>query len=87
MTVLKMRALMNKEQVERLFKQECMPVVCKMREQSGRLDLPARREAWNNYVAFLINDNRISTRAAQWVQPKWLETMPPLKIVEKDSSE
>jgi len=46
------------------FVEHELPYVQKQYEQDGIIDKPARREAFNNYVDYLLSDGFISQRLA-----------------------
>ena len=55
--------------VER-FKENVLPWVRSQYEQDGRIDKPARREAWNNWTDMLCKGGEISLHAYEnWDQP------------------
>jgi len=66
--------MMTKAQVVAEFKESVLPLIRKQYEQDRQRDLPARREAWNNYTDMLCKDGSISDHAyATWVCPACCE--------------
>lgn len=60
----------TKKQVVAMFKESVMPGVRAVHEQDGRMDRPARREAWNNMVDSLAKNDDISWHQANtWTHP------------------
>ena len=52
------------------FKENILPFIKKRYEQDGRIDYPARREAWNNYTDSLCKDGKITPKQyATWAYP------------------
>jgi len=61
----------TKRQVEEMFRADVMPVVI---ERYGSGDLPALREAWNDYTDSLMKDGLITRRQHEtWTHPKYDE--------------
>lgn len=61
---------MNKKEAEKLFKENVMPSIREAFERDGKRDLPARREAWNNFTDSLCKDGEISLKQYEsWLHP------------------
>lgn len=61
---------MTKREAEAYFRREILPEVRKTYERDGRRDLPARREAWNNYTDDLCKGCQITMRQYEtWTHP------------------
>lgn len=60
----------TKADVLRDFRENILPLIRAKYETDGRVDGPARREEWNNYVDALAQD-RVITRwqADNWTNP------------------
>ncbi len=62
--------MLNRAQVIKQFKEDILPVIKSEYEQDGRIDYPARREAWNNYTDALRTDEEITEHAYNtWACP------------------
>ena len=52
------------------FITEILPMIQEAHEQDGNADIPARSEAWNNWIDSLHRDNQISDwQVANWDHP------------------
>ena len=52
------------------FTTEILPMIQEAHEQDGNADIPARSEAWNNWIDNLHRDNQISDwQVANWDHP------------------
>lgn len=62
---------LTKKEVMAMFLEHVLPAIQRTeQEQTGRVDLPMRSEAWNNFVDSLQKDGQISRRQADtWVNP------------------
>lgn len=61
---------LTKKEVEQQFKELILPSIRQAYEQDGRRDIPARREAWNNFTDSLRTDGQISEAAYNnWSAP------------------
>ena len=61
---------MTKVQVVREFEEYVLPLVVEQFERDGIRDIPARREAWNNYVDHLYRKGYVTGyQADNWVHP------------------
>ena len=61
----------TKQQTERLFKSEVLPSIISQYEQDGKIDKPARRQAWNDFTDMLCKDGQITeNQYMNWRQPK-----------------
>jgi tRNA A37 N6-isopentenylltransferase MiaA len=54
----------SKTQVDRMFKEDVLPSVRAEYEQDRRRDIPARCEAYNNFVDYLQKDGRLTESQA-----------------------
>ena len=62
---------MTKVQAIQEFKQCIMPSIRATYERNGGRDLPARREAWNDYTDMLCKDGQITERQYDtWTHPE-----------------
>lgn len=60
----------TKKQVLRDFRENVLPSIRATYEQDGRVDGPARREAWNNYTDALCTDRQITRHQCDnWTNP------------------
>ena len=60
-------AKLTKKEVVELFKQDVLPDVVK---QYGKKDLPAKREAWNNFTDMLQKEGLITeSQYDKWLGP------------------
>jgi hypothetical protein len=60
----------TKADVLRDFRENILPLIRKRYESDGRVDKPARREEWNNYVDALQKDGMITRHQADtWDNP------------------
>ncbi len=63
---------MTKREAVRQFKADILPAVRQQSERDGRRDLPARREAWNNWTDSLCKDRVITIRQYEtWTHPAY----------------
>ena len=53
---------MTKKEAMREFREFVLPVIREKYEQYGRIDIPARREAWCNFTDALCKSGRITQR-------------------------
>jgi hypothetical protein len=61
---------MNKAQALAYYRLHVLPVVIACFERDGRIDGPARREAWNNFTDGLCKGGQISQHQYEtWVGP------------------
>lgn len=61
---------MTKEEAERQYRDYVLPEVKKQYEQSGRIDKPARAEAWGIFIDGLCKDGQITMKQYEtWEQP------------------
>ena len=62
---------MTKKQAVHCFTECILPIVKARYEKSGRRDLGARREAWNDYTDMLCKDGQITDHQYDtWTQPR-----------------
>jgi hypothetical protein len=59
----------TKKEYMQYFKENILPHIKAEYEQDGRIDYPARREAWNNDIDCLVRDRQLPQRAIDWVCP------------------
>ena len=59
----------TKKAFESYFRREIIPAIRKEYERDGRVDVPARREIWNNVIDSLIKSNEAPERAEEWNCP------------------
>lgn len=59
----------TKREFERFFREEILPSIRDQYEQDGRIDYPARREAWNNTTDAMAQDRAIPPHGREWVCP------------------
>lgn len=72
---------MRNQEVRDQFRDSGFIAVVLRYEQDGVPDIPARREAWNNYVDMLHKDGMLTDHQAHtldadvedWPQPSWQE--------------
>ena len=66
-----MKIARTKKEFERIFRHEYMPAI--RREESsymgGGVDIPLRREEWNNTIDALVQDQLLPVKALDWVCP------------------
>ena len=55
----------NRRQLTDYFRNHVLPHVRQQFEQNGRIDVCARREAWNDMIDMLERDGQITRRFAQ----------------------
>jgi len=61
---------MTKREAVIEFKRDILPLVRETYEQDGRVDRPARAEAWNNWTDALCKDKRITPKQYEtWGHP------------------
>jgi hypothetical protein len=61
---------MTKKEALSHFKNEVLPLVRKQYEKDGVIDMPARREAWNNWTdALMKNGNITPAQYENWDNP------------------
>jgi hypothetical protein len=60
---------LTKKQIVAIFKEDILPCVKAEYEQDNRIDYPARREAWNNWLDSLRTDNTITEEQASYTCP------------------
>lgn len=62
---------MTKQEAVTQFKNDVLPCVKERYERYGTRDLPARREAWNNYTDALCKGGYITLRQYEtWTHPE-----------------
>lgn len=62
---------MTKNQAVTYFMQNILPKIKNKYESDGVRDMPARREAWNNYTDVLCKDGEITIlQYEKWTHPK-----------------
>jgi hypothetical protein len=62
---------MTKREAEAEYKRDILPWVKATYERDGRIDIPARAEAWNQYTDALCKDRRITLRQYEtWMHPR-----------------
>jgi len=62
---------MTKQEAEAEYREQVLPGVRKTYERDGRVDIPARAEAWNNFVDYLHQDRRVTRKQADtWTHPR-----------------
>jgi hypothetical protein len=62
---------MTKEEAVAIWRREILPAVRQRYEQDGRIDRPARAEAWNNWTDELCKAGQITMRQYEtWTHPK-----------------
>lgn len=62
---------MTKREAVAEYKREILPAVKAQYERDGRIDGPARAEAWNNWTDALCKDGRITMRQYEtWTHPR-----------------
>lgn len=59
----------TKKQFESFFRAEILPEIRAEYEQDGYMDIPARREAWNDLADAMAADRAIPKHGAEWVCP------------------
>jgi hypothetical protein len=61
---------MTKTEAFRQFKENVLPGLKETYEKDGRVDMPARCEAWNNYTDMLCKDGEITSHQYNtWTNP------------------
>ncbi len=61
---------MTKREAIQQFRDYVLPEIKKEHEKDGLIDLPARRQAWNDYIDALQKNGRITVQqAATWTSP------------------
>ncbi len=61
---------MTREEAIQLYREHILPEVPKRYEQEGRIDKPARAEAWNNFTDALCKDGQITLKQYEtWEHP------------------
>ena len=62
---------MTKREAEILFREHVLPVVKATFEKDGRIDRPARDEAWNDWTDSLCKSGKITLRQYEtWGHPR-----------------
>lgn len=62
---------MTKREAVALFKADILPSVKAQYERDGRIDRPARAEAWNNWTDMLCKERRITLHQYEtWTHPR-----------------
>lgn len=61
--------MITKKQFESHFKKEYLPAIKEIYEEDGRIDYPARREAWNNLIDMLVENRELPGKAIDWTCP------------------
>ncbi|NIR58240.1 MAG: hypothetical protein GWO02_01305 [Gammaproteobacteria bacterium] len=66
---------MTKAEAEREYRETILPAVRARYESDGRIDAPARAEAWNAFTDALRREGRITPRQySTWTHPMTHET-------------
>lgn len=61
---------MTKQEAYKEFKEYVLPWVQEIYEKDGRVDVPARCEAWNYFTDTLCKDGRITSKQYNnWTNP------------------
>lgn len=61
---------MTREEAVQLYREHILPAVKKRYEPDGRIDKPARAEAWNNFTDALCKDGQITMKQYEtWGHP------------------
>jgi len=60
---------MTKKEFEKEFRQDYLPLIRKDYEPNGKMDVPARREIWNDIIDTLVRDETLPERALNWTCP------------------
>lgn len=61
---------MTKNEVLRIFREQCLPAIREQYEQDGRPDYPARCEAWSVLTDSLCKDRQITLKQYEsWSAP------------------
>ena len=64
-----MRYLTKKKALQ-YFKESWLPNITRKHEQNGEIDVPARREGWNNFIDSLAKEGLISQKQCDtWHNP------------------
>lgn len=53
----------------RYFRTDVLPAVREQYEQDRSVDVPARRETWNNLIDAMVQDRELPRHAVAWVCP------------------
>lgn len=62
---------MTKEEAVQLYRERVLPEVKKQYEKDGRIDKPARAEAWNNFTDWLCKEKLITMKQYEtWEHPR-----------------
>lgn len=62
---------MTREEAIQLYRERVLPEVKKQYEQDGRIDKPARAEAWNNFTDALCKNGDITMKQYEtWEHPR-----------------
>jgi len=62
---------MTKQEAVKQFKEDVLPYVKERYEQDGIRDLPARREAFNNFTDWLCKEGYITSwQYENWTHPR-----------------
>jgi len=64
---------MTKSEVIEYFQENVLPHVRERCESDRIIDTPARREAWNDMIDFLMKDGLVSKSAENWGLPSRFE--------------
>lgn len=61
----------NKKEFERFFRKEIMPIIrdAESKHMGGGVDIPLRREEWNNRIDMYVEDGMLPKRALDWNCP------------------
>ncbi len=61
---------MTKKQAVAEYRETVLPAVRQQYERDGRIDKPARAEAWNNFTDYLCKSGQITMRQYEtWGHP------------------
>ena len=65
-----LKTVITREQAIKLFEACIMPFILGKEKESGRKDMPRRRQMWNDFVDSHNKNGQISEwQAANWSQP------------------
>jgi len=71
---------MSKRDLIQQFRDDILPAIQKRYEKNGRKDIPARREAWNNWLDALEKGGQITVQQAGMVLPDQFESAESLVV-------
>jgi len=73
---------MTKTEAAEMFREQRLSAVVKY-EEDGVIDWPARREAWNDFIDYLLEEGDITfIQAETWDYPRGLERVVEPSILE-----